>query len=253
MGHVILEQQQARYDLERKLHTLQLREEELAREVESSENIFMTLFDAMTEYEHSLACKMKKLLRKPDPELEELRSDTTLAESQLKQAEDELEACRKEKAKTAAQLVKLPSFALLWIRAKKEPDIIKIFAEGEARYCAERLIPLMEVNRQVLRELADFLRENERAVPFPQSEFNRLFDQSIAAGEACRPYLARFENAMDYFQNLFFSVKEYYYDPKDFIWNAKNGPSFHDRAAAAMKQVKSQKESIEMQLKILHI
>lgn len=253
MEHIILEQQQARYDLERKLHFLQLREDELVREVESAGDIFMVLYEAMAEREKNPIYMVKKLLKKPDPEFESRYNDAVEAESQLKRAEEELEACRKEKTQTAVQLTKLPSNDLLWVRARKEPDIIKTFAEGEARYCAERLAPLMDANWQALRELADFLKEHEGTLPFPQSEFNRLFDKSIAAGEACRPYLARFNKAMPFFENLFFSVKEYYYDPKDFIWNAKNGPGFHNRTVTAMKQVKDQKERIEMQLKILHI
>lgn len=252
MLNEILEQQKARYDLERKLHALQLREDELAQEVESAGNIFMVLYEAMAEHEKSLAYKMKKLFKKPDPEFVERYNDAVEAERQLKQAEDELEACRKDKAQIAVQLTKLPSHDLLRIRARKDPETYKVFSKAEAHYWAEKLDPLLNANWQALRELADFLRENEQAPKFPQSEFNRLFGASIAAAETCQRHLDKFRNALG--QNhadLFFNIRQYYMDPKEFIWDARNGKSYSDRVITAMKQVREQQDRVKSSLEWL--
>ena len=166
------------------------------------------------------------------------------AEAQLKKAEEALEACKKERGQVGAQLLKLPTIDLLRIRAKKDPETMKVFADAEAHYCMERLIPLMDANVAALQELYDFLLEYKQAPKISQSEFNEFFKATIAAAEKCLPYLNRFQDALQYLPNLFFAIREYYVDPKGFLWSAKFGKDYTDRVLTAIEQVKTQKDRV---------
>ncbi len=252
MENVILEQQRSRYELEQMILDLDTKMPELEEQVDGAGAVFMTLYEYMAEREKNPVYLVKKLFKKDDAEFIQRYKDAVDAEAQLKKAEEALEAAKQEREQAASQLAKLPSIDLLRIRAKKDPETFKAFSKAEAHYCAQRLMSLMDANWQALQELADFLQEHEQAPKIPQSEFNRLLKASIAAAEACQPYLDTFRNALG--QNIsdfFFHIREYYLDPKEFIWDARNGRNYSDRVNTAMKQVREQKDRVHSSLEWL--
>lgn len=244
MNHELLQQQEDRYELERTIHALEQQLPELEERVDGAGAVFMTLYEYMAEREKHPVYLIKKLLKKDDAEFIRRYQDAVDAEAQLKQAEIALEACKNERAAAMTKLIKLPNISVMWVRAKKDPETVKVFAKAEAHYCMERLKPLMDANLDALKALADFLVENQYAPKIPQSEFNELLNASIAAAEACQPYLSRYQDALEFLPNFFFQIRDYYVDPKNFIWNAKFGKAFHDRVFTAIEQVSTQKDRV---------
>lgn len=250
MENNVLQQQAERYDLERQIRDLETREPELQERVDGASAVFMTLYEYMAAHEKSLTGRLKKLLKKQDDELVTRYNDAVEAERQLKQAEDALEACQNARKAAAEQLAKIPSIERLWAQAKKDQETARAFALAEAGYCAELLLPLMDANMQILQEFADFLADAEQGPKIPQSEFNAHFKAALAAAKECQPLLARFQNTLVYLPNLFFRIRDYYVDPQEFIWSAKNGRSYYDRVVAAKMQVAEQKDRVVSNLNL---
>ncbi len=243
MDNELLQQVKSFYDLEGQIKVLRKQEAELTERVEGAEAVLSTLSWELSDRENSIGAKLKKLLKKDDPELDALRDDVRQAEHQLSKVQNELAACKQELAAANSKKIRLPMLTTLRRRAQQDPETAKAFGKLELKCCVEQVNPLLDANRQALRELADFYREHKLEKPFPQTEFNRLFNGTIAAAEACMVYLTRIETVLEGLKCPH-SFKPYYYHYKDFLWDAGNGPDIEDRAKTAMQQIKAEKDGL---------
>jgi len=251
MQHEVLEQLKARYALEREMQSLDNQIPELEQEVESSENIFLVLVDAMTARERNLIVILKKLFGKIDDELAELVEEATLAEEQMDQAAEALEACRNARKEARSRLASLPSVATLRARAKKDPETSRAFADLDIRYCVEQLLPLMDENIRIIKEYRDCLPHLHDRENFSQSEANRIYKAVVEAPNPSLPLLARLELGAEMI-GAEFRVMAYYAHAKEFfLGNFLVATSDERKCEIALKEIDAQKRQIKYVISIL--
>ena len=164
---------------------------------------------------------------------------------QLRAAKKQLEALlREQEALTARQKeLKEKEKALPSPEELRRTEGKALWAEGEAKYCAEVLAPLLEENRKALLESRSLMRGEH---PEILSERKR---QEIYAGpniraERCLPWLHRLAEAMEVLE-MPFDMGDYYRSPAAYLVNSVAMHNRRDRVNNALDQVEEKQKLVK--------
>lgn len=243
MNTEVLEQLKTSYNAQRQMAELEPKKEELTRNVEAAEQIWLTLTEELARRERSLVTRLKIRMGQTVPDLEELRADVTCAQQRLELAKAQLEACNKIRTQAMSRFMRAPSLTILKRRAKEDPETARAFALMEIRFCAEKVLPLLEKNYRAWEEYLTIIPQGVILEGVVQSEYNRIYDAVLKAPEACLPLLDRIREAAEILKEPF-TVRYYFQDSKAFMRDHTKGLD-NKKAEIAMPQIETQKSDIQ--------
>lgn len=159
-----------------------------------------------------------------------LRHAIQQAETNLASAQREKESLDARLAEVNEQLSRLPAWESL-------NDGSTQWHRLEARYCAEWLIPQLEIHHELLLERrAQFNGTNAGQIKTRQ-DLADIYSAPEAAGEACKPYLLRLKSALNSLE-IPFELHRCFEDPTAFLSSATQFTRM-DRINTAIAQVES--------------
>lgn len=247
MNMEVLEQLRTSYNAQREMAELEPKKEELTRNVEAAEQIYLTLTEELARRERNLVTRLKIRMGQTIPDLEQLRADITYAQQRLEQAKEQLEACNKIRTQAMSRFMRAPSLAILKRRAKEDPETAIAFAAMEIDFCAMKLQPLLDKTYQAWEEYLTIIPQGVILEGVEQSEYNRIYGAVMTTPEACLPLLARIQEAAQILKEPF-TVRYYFCDHKAFMHDHTKGLD-NKKAEIAMPQIKTQKSDVQYLLK----
>ena len=135
-----------------------------------------------------------------------------------------LTAARQEKSRLAlrteevrSQLDALPPRDAL--REQAEGDALREWYRLDALYCIGVLIPLAEINRELLTERRAQFNGTYAGQVKTWQELSDIYSAPEAAGEACKPYILRLQKALDTL-GIPFEMQSYFDAPTAFLSSA---------------------------------
>ena len=179
---------------------------------------FRALRDRLTGRREETETALRHAVQKAQADLDAAQQNFDTAEGKIRDLEESLS--------------RLPSWETL-----KNEENQGLWHRLEARYCAEWLIPQLEIHHELLLERrAQFNGTNAGQIKTRQ-DLADIYSAPEAAGEACKPYLLRLKSALNSLE-IPFELHRCFEDPTAFLSSATQFTRM-DRINTAIAQVES--------------